>query len=70
MDTDRAEAMQAVVDRVSSYQDAAPESTLDKELREAFGETDLEVTEQEVAALVAAIDEHGEVSVASVLGTD
>ena len=67
MKTERAEAMQAVVDRVSSYQDAAPESTLDAELRKAFAETDLEVTDHEVESLVSAIEAHGEVSVSDVL---
>ena len=67
MESERIEAMQAVVDRVSSYQDAAPESTLDKELRSAFAETDLEVSDHEVASLVSAIEAHGEVSVKDVL---
>ncbi len=67
--SEKHEAMQAVVDRVSSYQDGATEGTTEKELRAAFAETDLEVTEAQIRALTEAIEQDpGAVHVASVLG--
>ena len=63
------EAMQAVVDRVSAYQDGATAGTTEKELRKAFSETDVEVTDDQVRALTSAIDDDpGSVDVATVLG--
>jgi len=63
------EALQAVVDRVSSYQDGAPEGTVEKELRSALAETDASLDEAEVQALAEAIErEHGAVQVGDVLG--
>ena len=56
MTDERDEALQAVVDRVSSYQEGAPEGTVDKELRSALAETDLELSDDEIAALVAKIE--------------
>ena len=68
--SEKYEAMQAVVDRVSSYQDGATEGTTEAELRKAFGETDLEVSDEQVSRLTDAIDEHPEsVDVAVVLGS-
>ena len=62
------EALQAVVDRVSSYQDGAPEGTVEKELRSALGDTDVSLGEEEITALAEAIErEHGAVQVADVL---
>jgi len=67
--TERTQAVQAVVDRMTSYQDAAPEGTVEKELREALGETDVDLTDEEVVALAEAIEAgEGQVSVAEVLG--
>ena len=44
MSDERIEAVQAVVDRVSSYQDGAPEGTVEKELRDGFAEVGVEVS--------------------------
>jgi hypothetical protein len=63
------EAVQAVVDRVSSYQDGAPEGTVEKELRKGLSEADLEVSDEDVSTLASAIEtEHGSVDASTVLG--
>ena len=63
------EAIQGVVDRVSSYQDGATEGTVQEELRKGFDEVGVEVSPDAVDALVAAIEEEaGDVSAADVLG--
>lgn len=63
------EAMQAVVQRVVSYQDGATEGTTEKELRSAFGETDIDPTEDEITKLVDAIEaDPASAHAASVLG--
>lgn len=68
MSDERTEAVQAVVDRVTSYQDSATESTVETSLREAFAETDVDVTDDELARLVQAIEKADEpVDVAAVL---
>ena len=59
MSNERDVVLQAVVDRVSSYQESAPEGTVEKELRSALAETDLEVSDDEITDLVAKI-ENGE----------
>ncbi len=70
MSNERTEAIQAVVDRMTSYQDGAPEGTVEKELREALTETDVDLTDDEIATLAAAIESgEGQVSVAEVLGS-
>lgn len=62
------EAVQAVVDRVTSWQDGATEGTVAEELRKGFAESGIEVTEDEVSKLADAIeDEHGAVDAADVL---
>lgn len=62
------EALQAVVDRVSSYQDGAPEGTVEKELRSALADTDVSLDEKEITALAEAIEaEHGAVQVGEIL---
>ncbi len=62
------EAVQAVVDRVTSWQDGATEGTVAEELRKGFGEAGVEVSEEEVTRLADAIeDEHGAVRAADVL---
>ncbi len=67
--TTEIEAIQAVVDRVSSYQDGAPEGTVAKELRDGLNEADVEVNEDDQRRLVEAIEaDAGEVSAADVLG--
>jgi hypothetical protein len=70
MSDERIEAVQAVVDRVSSYQDGAPEGTVEKELRDGFAEVGVEVSDTEVKQLADAIEsEHGSVSASDVLST-
>ena len=62
------EAIQAVLDRVTSYQDGATEGTVEKELREGFGETDVEVSDEDIKKLADAIEEqHGAIQAADVL---
>jgi NAD(P)-dependent dehydrogenase (short-subunit alcohol dehydrogenase family) len=64
----RTEAVQAVVDRVSSYQDGAPEGTVETELRKGLGDAGLDLSDQEVTALAEAIEsEHGSIDVGNVL---
>ena len=64
------EVIQGVVDRVSSYQDGAPEGTVQRELDQGLAEAGLEVSDEDVARLAAAIeDEHGSIDATSVLGS-
>ena len=68
-DSDHLEAIQVVVDRVSSYQDGAPEGTVEKELKNGLDEAGLSLSDAEVTQLAEAIEaEHGGVDAASVLG--
>jgi len=68
MSDERIEAVQAVVDRVSSYQDGAPEGTVEQELRAGLGETGVELSDAEVTKLAEAIEaEHGSVSASDIL---
>ncbi len=68
MDNDKLEAIQNVVDRVSSYQDGAPEGTVEKELRNGLGEAGVDLEDQQVGALASAIEDNpGEVTVGDVL---
>jgi hypothetical protein len=67
-DSAELEAIQAVIDRVSSYQDGAPEGTVERELRKALDETDLDLPDDDVVKLASAIeDAHGAVDASSVL---
>jgi hypothetical protein len=69
MDNDKLEAIQNVVDRVSSYQDGAPEGTVEKELRAGLDEAGVELDDPQVSSLAAAIEENpGEVTASDVLG--
>jgi hypothetical protein len=68
MSDERIEAVQAVVDRVSSYQDGAPEGTVEKELRTGLSEVGVDLSDDEVKRLADAIEsEHGSVSASDVL---
>lgn len=68
MSDEKTEAIQAVVDRTSSYQDGAPEGTVDDELRDGFAEAGVEVSEQDRRKLADAIESrHGSVDVTDVL---
>ena len=66
---DELEAIQIVVDRVSAYQDGAPEGMVHNELTKGLAEADVELSEDEIASLASAIeDAHGTVGAARVLG--
>jgi hypothetical protein len=68
MDNDKLEAIQNVVDRVSSYQDGAPEGTVESELRNGLDEAGIDLEDQQVGALASAIEDNaGEVAVGDVL---
>jgi hypothetical protein len=68
MDTEKLEAIQNVVDRVSSYQEGATEGTVEKELRTGLDEAGIDLDDQDVSALTAAIEENpGEARAADVL---
>ncbi|MEJ7636059.1 hypothetical protein [Aeromicrobium sp.] len=67
--TARTEAIQAVVDRVSAYQDGAPEGTVNAELTKGFDEAGVEVSADELDRLAQAIEaQDGDVDAGAVLG--
>ena len=67
-ETEKLEAVQAVVDRVTSWQDGATEGTVEQELRDGFAEAGVDVSDGDVKRLADAIqDEHGAVSAQEVL---
>jgi hypothetical protein len=69
MTDERLEAIQAVVDRVTSWQDGATEGTVADELRRGADEVGVELSEDEVTRLADVIeDRHAAVSAAEVLG--
>ena len=69
MSDEKTEAIQAVVDRVTSYQDGAEERVVETELRDGFQEVGVEVSDEDVRRLADAIDTTDEpVSAAEVLG--
>jgi hypothetical protein len=69
MTDDRTETVQAVVDRVSSYQDGATEGTIADELRRGLDEAGVQIPDDQVQRLADAIeDAKGEVFVRDVLG--
>jgi len=69
MSNENLEAVQAVVDRVSSYQESAPEGTVEKELRAGLDEAGVTLDDGDVAKLVDAIEaDAGAVDAGSVLG--
>lgn len=63
------EAVQTVVDRVTSWQDGATEGTVEEELKKGFSEVGIDVSSDHVTALAEAIQSrHGAVDAAEVLG--
>jgi hypothetical protein len=65
---EKLEAVQAVVERVTAYQDGAPEGTVEDELRKGLTEAEVELDDEEIHRLAEAIEaEHGSVSVKHVL---
>lgn len=68
MTNENTEAVQAVVDRVSSYQDGAPEGTVEQELRSGLEEAGVTLDDGDITKLATAIESaHGNVSAAEVL---
>ena len=68
-ESEQIEAIQVVLDRVSSWQDGATERTVEQELRDGFDEVAVEVEPDDVVKLAEAIREDGgEVSAAELLG--
>lgn len=68
--TEKLEAIQAVVDRVTSWQDGATEGTVEEELRRGADEVGVELSDDDVRKLADVIeDKHGAVDAAQVLGT-
>ncbi|KAA1425662.1 hypothetical protein [Nocardioides antri] len=66
---ERMEAIQAVVDRVTSWQDGAPEGTVADELRRGADEVGVEMSDDEIRRLADEIENrHAAVSAAEVLG--
>ena len=69
MQTEKIQAVQGVVDRVGSYQEGATERTIEQELRDGLADAGLDLTDDEVTRLAAAIDDvDGIVDVGEVLG--
>ena len=68
MDNEKLEAVQAVVDRVSSWQDGATEGTVEAELRKGATEVGVDLTDQDITRLAEAIEaRHGAVQASEVL---
>jgi hypothetical protein len=68
MTEEKTEAMQAVVDRVTSWQDGAPEGTVEAELRDGFTQAGVAVDDTDITKLADAIESrHGTVQVTDVL---
>ena len=62
------EAVQIIVDRVSSWQDGATEGTVAEELRKGADEVGIELSDDEITKLADAIESrHGVVDAKSVL---
>ena len=57
MDNDKLEVVQGVVDRVSAYQDGAPEGTVERELLAGLEEAGVSLDEGQVRTLVSAIED-------------
>jgi hypothetical protein len=67
--TEELETIQVVVDRVSSYQDGAPEGTVRDELLAGLDSAGIRLEDAEVTRLADAIEEqHGGVEAATELG--
>ena len=63
------QAIQAVVDRVTSWQDGATEGTVAEELRDGATKVGVDLTDDEITKLADEIESrHATVSAAEVLG--
>lgn len=60
-------AVQAVVDRVNSYQESAPEGTVEANLREGLAEAGVQLSDDQVAALTREIEANGSADAGQVL---
>ncbi|WP_193609520.1 hypothetical protein [Nocardioides lijunqiniae] len=68
MENEKLEAVQAVVDRVTSWQDGATEGTVAEELRKGAGEVGVDLSDDDVTRLADAIESrHGAVRASEVL---
>lgn len=56
MDDDTTTAVQAVLDRVTSYQESAPEGTVEKELRDGLSEAGVDLSDDDVRRLAQAVE--------------
>ena len=59
MDPDKLTAVQAVLDRVSSWQETATEGTVESEVRKGLDEVGIDLTDDDVAKLTRAIEDQG-----------
>lgn len=65
---DQLTAIQGVLDRVTSYQDGAPQGTVEDELRAGLADAELDLPGDDVTKLAAAVENaHGAVEAAAVL---
>ncbi len=60
-------AVQGVVDRVNSYQETAPEGTVESHLRGGLSEAGIELADEQVAALTQEIEANGSADAGQVL---
>jgi hypothetical protein len=64
------EAVQNVVDRVTSWQDGATESTVEDELRKGLDHAGVALSDEEITSLASVIeDRHAAVDATEVLGS-
>ena len=60
-------AVQAVVDRVNSYQESAPEGTVEANLREGLAGAGVQLSDDQVSALTHEIEANGSADAGQVL---
>lgn len=69
METEKIEAVQNVVERVSSYQEGAEEGQVERELRSGLDEAGVTLEDDQITALANAIEsDPASVDAATVLG--
>lgn len=69
-DDERMQAIQAVVDRVTSWQDGATERTVAEELRDGASKVGVDLSDEEITKLADEIEsQHSAVSAAEVLNS-
>lgn len=68
MNGDQIEAVQNVIDRVSAYQDGAPEATVERELRRGLEVAGIGLDDSQIGTLTSAIEKSpGEVQASDIL---